>query len=57
MSGTNVEENEYVKFGQYHTLTLELHKQFTLSKPEWDEISLDRIREACDASNRAEVKF
>lgn len=30
-------------------------RQFTLQKPQWDEIALERLQEACDVSKRAEV--
>ena len=34
--------------GAYHTLDLELNRKFSLIKPEWDSISLERIELACD---------
>lgn len=34
--------------GAYHTLDLEINRKFTLSKPEWDSVSLDRVDMACD---------
>lgn len=44
-----------LQLGQYHTLELELNRQFTLSKAEWDSIALERISTACDFSKSAEV--
>lgn len=41
--------------GAYHTLDLELNRKFTLSKPEWDTISLERIDMACDVTQNADV--
>jgi protein pelota len=41
--------------GQYHTLDLELNRNFTIYKSEWDSIALDRIQEACDVKKRADV--
>lgn len=41
--------------GAYHTLDLELNRKFTLSKPEWDSISLERIDMACDVTQSADV--
>ncbi|KAI8816465.1 uncharacterized protein EV422DRAFT_283425 [Fimicolochytrium jonesii] len=55
VAGRNVEENKFVKMGAYHTLDLELNRTFTLIKPEWDIISLDRITTACEIANRADV--
>ncbi|KAJ2667018.1 Translation factor pelota [Coemansia sp. RSA 1199] len=55
INGRNVGESKYVAFGQYHTLDLELNQPFTLSKPEWDLISLKRINDACDITQQADV--
>jgi protein pelota len=41
--------------GAYHTLDLELNRQFTITKEEWDLIALERIDEACDVSKRADI--
>lgn len=55
LKGKNIEENQYVKMGAYHTLDLELNRKFELFKPEWDTISLERIELACDPSQNADV--
>jgi protein pelota len=55
LSGRNVEENEFVKMGAFHTIQVELHRQFTLQKPYWDEIAQERLQEATDVAKRAEV--
>jgi len=55
VNGKNACQNLYVKMGQYHTLELELNRAFTLFKKEWDSIALDRIREASDITNVADV--
>ncbi|KAJ3016612.1 hypothetical protein HKX48_003954 [Thoreauomyces humboldtii] len=55
VAGRNVEENKFVKMGAYHTLDLELNRNFTLTKPEWDVISLERIDDACNVANHADV--
>lgn len=47
--GRNIEENQYVKMGAYHTLDLELNRKFTLKKDYWDAIALERVEEACDS--------
>lgn len=41
--------------GAYHTLDLELNRKFTLTKPEWDSVTLERIEMACDATQSADV--
>ncbi|RFU35156.1 hypothetical protein B7463_g1252, partial [Scytalidium lignicola] len=47
VSGRVAEENKWVKVGAYHTLDLELQRNFTLEKSEgWDSIALDVVREA-----------
>ena len=55
VKGKNVEENQYVKMGQYHTLDIELNRKFTLSKEEWDTYSLDRLDVACDPTKSADL--
>merc|ERR1711892_312689 len=53
--GRNVEENRFVKMGQYHTIDLALNEKFTLEKDHWDSITVSRINEACDLQGKAEV--
>ncbi|KAJ3261331.1 hypothetical protein HK103_005939 [Boothiomyces macroporosus] len=55
VNGKNIEENKYVKMGQYHTLDLELHRPFTIEKEEWDIIHLDRINDCCNVQNKADI--
>ncbi|KAJ3643186.1 hypothetical protein Zmor_025911 [Zophobas morio] len=55
LKGKNIEENQYVKMGAYHTLDLELNRKFRLSKHEWDSVSLDRVEMACDPTKSADV--
>lgn len=50
VSGRVVEENKYVRVGAYHTLDLELNRNFELHKSQenggWDSVALDAVREA-----------
>merc|ERR1712180_301601 len=55
VKGRNVEENQYVKMGQYHTIDLELNRKFVLTKEEWDVVCIERIENACDPSKKADV--
>jgi protein pelota len=55
LKGKNIEENQYVKMGAYHTLDLEMNRKFRLSKHEWDSVSLDRVELACDPTKSADV--
>jgi protein pelota len=55
VAGPVTEENKYVKLGQYHTLDLEIQRNVTIIKDEWDSIALDRVKDACDVSKKAEV--
>jgi protein pelota len=41
--------------GSYHTLDLEIQRNVTIIKDEWDMIALERIKDACDVSKKAEV--
>lgn len=55
VKGRNIQENQYVKMGAYHTLDLELNRKFTLCKETWDTIALDRIDMACDPAQHADL--
>lgn len=55
LKGRNIEENQFVKMGAYHTLDLELNRKFALQKSEWDSISIERMDMACDVSQNADV--
>ncbi|XP_033627141.1 protein pelota homolog [Asterias rubens] len=55
VKGRNIQENQYVKMGAYHTLDLELNRKFTLAKQLWDVIDLERIEMACDIAQSADV--
>lgn len=55
VKGRNVCENQYVKMGAYHTLDLEMNRPFTLSKSEWDSVTLERIDNACDPTQTADL--
>ena len=35
LNGRNVEENEYIKMGQYHTLEVEIAHPITIEKQIW----------------------
>ncbi len=55
ISGPNSAESQHVRMGAFHTLTLELDRQFTIEKECWDAIFLDRIEEACNPEVGAEI--
>lgn len=55
LKGRNIEENQYVKMGAYHTLDLEQNRKFSLGKHEWDTISMERVDMACDPTQSADV--
>mmetsp|Transcript_13567 Transcript_13567/g.23825 ORF Transcript_13567/g.23825 Transcript_13567/m.23825 type:complete len:383 (-) Transcript_13567:665-1813(-) len=44
VSGRNLEENEHVKLGAYHTLELEVQRAFTVTKACWDAVDIERLR-------------
>ena len=57
VSGPVVEESQHVKMGAFHTLDLELNRDFTLRKGPggWDSIALERVADASNAIGGAEV--
>lgn len=55
ISGPNRAESDHVRMGAFHTLTLELGRQYSVEKVCWDRIYLDLIDEACNPERGAEV--
>jgi len=55
VKGRNIQENQYVKMGAYHTVDLELNRKFVLAKECWDAVVLERIDMACDPTQSADV--
>jgi protein pelota len=55
VKGRNIQENQYVRMGAYHTLDLELNRKFSLRKECWDVVALDRLDLACDPARTADV--
>mmetsp|Transcript_27123 Transcript_27123/g.105564 ORF Transcript_27123/g.105564 Transcript_27123/m.105564 type:complete len:405 (-) Transcript_27123:2096-3310(-) len=55
IKGRNVVENSYVKVGAFHTIEVELHRSFELTKSKWDVIDLDRLTAASEPTAGADV--
>lgn len=56
MSGQIAEENKYTKLGQFHTLDLELKRNFTLEKADgWDSVALEMLDEAVNPEKGADA--
>uniref|UniRef100_K3WRF6 Protein pelota homolog n=1 Tax=Globisporangium ultimum (strain ATCC 200006 / CBS 805.95 / DAOM BR144) TaxID=431595 RepID=K3WRF6_GLOUD len=55
IKGKNIMESQHVRLGAYHTLDLEMNRDFTLFKNCWDVMSLERIETACDIAKKAEL--
>ena len=57
VSGRITEETKYTKVGQFHTLDLELNRNFELEKrgEGWDSVARGLVREACDPAKSADV--
>ena len=55
LSGTVQQENEHVRLGSFHTLTLELNQNFSIEKQCWDQIYLDVLEEATNPERQAEI--
>ena len=55
LSGTVASENDLVRMGAHHTLTLELNQNFSIEKNCWDQIYLDILDEATNPDRQAEV--
>lgn len=55
LSGVVENQNELVRMGAHHTLTLELNQNFTIEKTCWDQIYLEIVEEACNPDRQAEL--
>ena len=55
LSGRVQSENDFVRLGAHHTLTLELNQNFSVEKTCWDQVYLDLIEEASNPDRQAEV--
>uniref|UniRef100_A0AC34Q5B5 Protein pelota homolog n=1 Tax=Panagrolaimus sp. JU765 TaxID=591449 RepID=A0AC34Q5B5_9BILA len=55
LRGKNILMNEHVKLGAYHTLDLAVNRPFSLWKPVWDSIDIQRLDEALDSGKSADV--
>ncbi|EMC99540.1 hypothetical protein BAUCODRAFT_340166 [Baudoinia panamericana UAMH 10762] len=56
VSGRVAEENKHVKLGSFHTLDLELQRNFTLEKADgWDSVALDTLKESVNQDAKAQL--
>lgn len=55
INGRVAEENKHVRIGAFHTLDLEPHRAFVLTKESWDSIHIERLNLAVDPTTDAEV--
>jgi protein pelota len=46
ISGKNIQENDWVKIGQFHTSEIELNRELTITKKNWDAIHIQRIQDS-----------
>lgn len=59
LSGPITSESPHVKMGAYHTLDLELNRDFTLIKAEgeWDSVNLERVAEATQLGGSGQAEL
>ncbi|CAG9576270.1 cell cycle regulation-like protein [Leishmania major strain Friedlin] len=57
IQGVNKKENNFVKTGAHHTLTIHANppQEVRITKREWDSICEDRLKDACDESGKADT--
>lgn len=53
--GRNIQDNQYVRIGLFHTLVIQFNQQFTIAKLSWDTVSLDRVYIACQSTQNSEI--
>ncbi|KZW04072.1 pelota [Exidia glandulosa HHB12029] len=55
ISGRIAAENDNVQMGSFHTLDIEVNRNVSITKEEWDSIAVARVDEACVEGRGAEV--
>jgi protein pelota len=55
LKGTNMKENEHLKLGQYHTLTLEEHRPCEIFKEEWDSVFIETLDTLSEPARGADL--
>jgi len=55
VNGRNQTENRHVKIGSYHTLEVVPERSLRLTKPDWDALAVQLLRQAAASIGRAEV--
>lgn len=57
IQGVNKKENNFVKMGAHHTLTIHANppQEVTVTKREWDSLCDERLKDACDESGKADT--
>lgn len=55
VTGRVAEENQYVRVGAYHTIEIEPHRAFSLTKEMWDSVYMDRLQLSLDPAVDADL--
>ncbi|KAK6199195.1 uncharacterized protein RJT21DRAFT_44800 [Scheffersomyces amazonensis] len=55
LSGKTVEPNEYVPLNSYHTADIELNKDLTILKENWDEYDMSILDDLCSVEKKADI--
>ncbi|KPA86720.1 putative eukaryotic peptide chain release factor subunit 1 [Leptomonas pyrrhocoris] len=57
IQGVNKKENNFVKLGVHHTLTVHANppQEVRITKAEWDPICEERLKDACDETAKADT--
>lgn len=55
LSGKSIEPNEYVPLNSYHTAEVELLKDLTILKDNWDEYDMSILNDLCSIEKKADI--
>uniref|UniRef100_A0A7S3HQQ8 Protein pelota homolog n=1 Tax=Spumella elongata TaxID=89044 RepID=A0A7S3HQQ8_9STRA len=55
LKGMSIKENEHLKLGQYHTLTLELNRPCEITKEHWDSLHLEALADMAEPTKKADL--
>eukprot|EP01086_Lenisia_limosa_P003251 TRINITY_DN17584_c0_g1_i1.p1 TRINITY_DN17584_c0_g1~~TRINITY_DN17584_c0_g1_i1.p1 ORF type:complete len:390 (-),score=42.90 TRINITY_DN17584_c0_g1_i1:47-1216(-) len=55
VSGPVAAENKHVRMGAYHTLDIPLNLKFSITKDEWDSVSIGRLEDLANPENSSDL--
>ena len=55
INGKSLVQQEYIPLNSFHTAEVELNKELTILKDNWDEYDMTLLNELCSIENKADI--